>query len=351
MTTPAFSDAPLRAAVASARVDAAPHGILTAQDAGAESVTIDHWRLAARMGWTAALVDEARGGLGLSFPHVADLCEETGRNLFCGPYAETAIFLPAIAREAGGVLDDLLPAVATGDVRVAYAEADLDAAALGMPLLFDVVEHAPRATHLVVVDQKSDGMLGILLADLSDIAVEPLLPMDPTTPVGRIKLGSTAAGQTFRFDSEPRERICRVMNIATAADLLGCGEVALARAVDHASMRKQFGSAIGAFQAIKHRLADCYTALNCARLAIADAVRDDARTGDSELARILAGEAALRATSAAIQIHGGLGFSWEVDVHLYFKRAHRLAARNGGTGYLRATSTDRFIGQVLAQAA
>jgi alkylation response protein AidB-like acyl-CoA dehydrogenase len=351
MTTPAFSDATLRAAVESALVDAAPNGILTTQDADAASVTVDHWRLAARMGWTAALVDEPRGGLGLGLSHVADLCEETGRNLFCGPYAETAIFLPAIARETGGVLDDLLPAVAAGDVRVAYAEADLDAAVTGKPLLFDVVEHAPRATHLLVVDQKSDGMLGIFLADLSDVAVEALLPMDPTTPVARIELGDAAAGRTFRFNSESGERICRVMNIAIAADLLGCGEAALARAVVHASTRKQFGSAIGAFQAIKHRLADCYTALNCARLAIADAVRDHARTDDSELARILAGEAALRATSAAIQIHGGSGFSWEVDVHLYFKRAHRLAARNGGTGYLRATSTDRFIRQVLAQAA
>jgi alkylation response protein AidB-like acyl-CoA dehydrogenase len=351
MTVAAFSDPTLRAAVADALADAAPNGILTAPGADDGPVTADHWQRATEMGWTAALVEEASGGLGLGLPHIADLCEEMGRNLFCGPYAETAVFLPSIARGAEGVLDDLLPAIATGGVRVAYAETDIEIVRAGAPFSVEVVEHAELATHLLVVDHKSDGSLGVLLADLANVAVDPLLPMDLTTPVGRIEIGDTASCRLFTLDPDAALCVCLAMNVVIAADLLGCGESALARAVEHASTRRQFGSPIGAFQAIKHRLADCHTALSCARLAIADAVRSDADPRDAELARILAAEAALRTTSAAIQIHGGSGFSWEVDLHLYFKRAHRLAARNGGTSHLREVATDRFIGKVLAQAA
>jgi alkylation response protein AidB-like acyl-CoA dehydrogenase len=348
MTT-AFSDPTLRQAVASSLADVAPNAILTAA-ADPAVIAADHWKLAVEMGWTAAFIEEAHGGLGLSLPQMADICEEMGRNLFCGPYAETAVFLPAIAREAEGALDDLLPRIASGEAHIAYAEVDLEVSAAARWSV-ELAEHVSPATHLLLIDQKSNDGLVCLVVDLQGAAVERRLPMDSTASVGRFELGQGNLRRHMEFDPDAGRRISRTMDLAVAADLLGCGEAALARAVDHASTRRQFGSPIGAFQAIKHRLADCHVGMSCARLAITAAVRDEADAGAAELARILAAEAALRATSAAIQIHGGSGFSWEVDLHLYFKRTHRLAARNGGATCLRAATTDRFIRQVLAQAA
>ena len=110
---PAFSDALLRNAVAEALAEAAPNAILTTGGA-LEPIAKRHWALAAEMGWTAAFVPEADGGLGLGLPQIADICEQMGRHLFCGPFVETAVLLPALAAEAPDIFGPLLAGVVAG---------------------------------------------------------------------------------------------------------------------------------------------------------------------------------------------------------------------------------------------
>jgi alkylation response protein AidB-like acyl-CoA dehydrogenase len=337
----AFGDPALREAVAGTLKDVA----LSSSHDDLPALARQHWRLAAEMGWTAALVPENLGGLALGMGFAADLCEEAGRHLFCGPLTETAVLLPALAREAPQ-LEELLPSVASGVVRLAYAESDrLDGTTVSA-----LAEHALAATHFVFLHQRKEE-LAILLAPAGSVAVTLLQPMDLSSTVGRVELVNPHACISHVLDAAAARRVLAGLHVAVAADLLGVGEASLARTVVHVLERKQFGQQIGRFQAIKHRLADVHTALSAARLAVAQAVGPDATFEDARHARILAADAATKATAAAIQFHGGLGFSWEFELHFYLKRARRVSARNGGTISLRAEAGESIIAAALAASA
>lgn len=336
-----FGDPALREAVAAALEDVA----LSSSHDDLPALARQHWQLATEMGWTAALVPEHQGGLALGMGFAADLCEEAGRHLFCGPLAETAVLLPALARETKQ-FEELLPSVASGAVRLAYAEPDrLDGTTVSA-----LAEHALEATHFIFVHQREED-LEILLAPAGSVAVSLLQPMDPSSTVGRAELANPRDCISHVFDATAARRVLAALHIAVAADLLGVGEAALARTVAHVLERKQFGQQIGRFQAIKHRLADVHTALTAARLAVARAIGANACFDDARHARILAADAATRATAAAVQLHGGLGFSWELELHFYLKRARRLNARNGGTIPLRAAAGESIIAAALAASA
>lgn len=348
--TIAFSDPLLRNAVFDALLDAAPNAALTSDVFDADETSSRHWRLAAEMGWTSVLVQEDVGGMGLGLAHVADICEAMGRHLFCGPFAESGVLIPALAREIGCGFAALLPGVASGEIRIGYAESAVAGQTNVDGLIISPVEHAPAATHLLFVDSDDTGAMHILLVESGQMDLRCLQPMDPTVPVAQVTLDNRLQGERHVVAAAAAERVLASMHVAVAADLLGIGEASLGRAVEHAKTRKQFGQAIGAFQAVKHRLADCRTALSSARLAIAYAVRDSAVAEDARLARILAADAAINATATALHTHGGAGFSWELDLHLYLKRARRLNSRNGGTTFLRGKAGDVFIERALARA-
>lgn len=346
--TGAFSDPAMRRACADALADVAPNAQITSDRFDADGTMDRHWSLATDLGWTAVLVPEVDGGLGLDLSHVADICEEMGRNLFCGPFAETAVLGTALAREVGGVFGDIQADIASGRARIGYCEAAMQRD--GAALIAQPVEYATGATHVLLFDRERSGALRLTTALCSGAAVQPLQPLDPTAPIGRVSIGDAGSVESHVLPSAAAERVVAPFQVAIAAELLGVGEAALARAVEHAKSRRQFGQPIGAFQTIKHRLADCRTALTSARLAIARAAQKGASPTEARLARILAADAATGATAAALRALGGSGFSWEVDLHLYFKRARRLAARNGGTTELRRQATDAFVDKIAIRA-
>ncbi len=344
---PAFSDPLLRQAVEAALADAAPNAALTSSASGDAGQGDAHWALASQLGWVGTLVPEEAGGLGLDLSHVADLCEVMGRNLFCGPFVETAVLLPALAAGIGGEFAQLLPDAASGTVRIGFCEVDEEDVGEAKAISVSPVEHAQSATHFIFLCEAPDGCVSWMLAPSADAEIAPLQAMDLTCPVARVDIKAASPRKWHTPDEGAAARILAAMHVAIAADLLGMGEAALARTVDHVSGRKQFGTQVGAFQAIKHRLADCYMALSGARLAISHAARDGASRHDAVLARILAADAARKTTAAAIQLHGALGFSWEMDLHLYLKRMLRLSGRNGGTNRLRAAASTSFVDSVI----
>jgi alkylation response protein AidB-like acyl-CoA dehydrogenase len=195
----------------------------------------------------------------------------------------------------------------------------------GAPL----VEHAGSATEVLRLGDGDAALLAV--ADLDADAPEDW-PLDPLTPVWRVDAVDTATGRPDR----PADELRREGALLTAAYCVGMADRLTELAVDYAQERRQFDRPIGSFQALKHILADMAVRTELARVSVHSAacVMDDPDTGELDRAvsgaKLLAGEAAVLNGRSATQAYGGMGFTWEVDVHLYLKRAWVLETHFGG---------------------
>lgn len=332
-----FSDPELHRGVAEAMAAAALTPAALAEPAWIER----HLSLAQDLAWLSARLPESADGLELGADFTADLCREAGRHLIGGPLRETAVLLPALAAE-WPALGPVVAGVAAGRVRLTLAE-ELPGGDLLVPWL-------RQSTHLVRLVATEAG-LAVTLLPLEGVAAEDLQPLDPTSTLARIRLADLPAVAPHLLGPEAAERVWAEFDLATAAELLGLAEALLARTLAHVRDRRQFGAAIGGFQALKHRLADVHVANTAARLAIGGGLRREAGAQEIRIARALAADAAFGASAAALQLHGGLGFSWETDLHLYLKRAHRLSVMRGGTEALRQAAGAEMIRAALSSAA
>jgi alkylation response protein AidB-like acyl-CoA dehydrogenase len=190
------------------------------------------------------------------------------------------------------------------------------------------VEHAGTATDILRLGAGAGELVAV--ADLALDAPEEW-PLDPLTPVWRLDDVATAPGRADR----PSDQLRREGALLTAAYCVGMADRLTELAVDYAQERKQFDRPIGSFQALKHILADMAVRTELARVSVhaAACVMDDPTTGDLARAlsgaKLLAGEAAVLNGRSATQAYGGMGFTWEVDVHLYLKRAWLLETHFG----------------------
>lgn len=261
---------------------------------GVDAPRVDRglWRELGGAGFFSLRLPEAEGGVGLGLPEAVLVFEEAGRALLPGPLAATHL-------AAGAV-----PGAATGETVVTTVGGGglvewLDAA--------DVV--TGDATGAVAVRS-----------------------VDPLTPLHRVPAGSRTA--------EPDG----LLVLLTAAEQLGTAVRTCEAAVQHARTREQFGRPIGAFQAVKHLCAELLVRVEVARAAVyAAAVTAD--PVDIAAARLLADEAAVRGARDCLQVHGGMGFTWEADVHLCLKRAWVRAERGG----LVTDSEEVLAGELLVE--
>ncbi|MFI9806461.1 acyl-CoA dehydrogenase family protein [Streptomyces sp. NPDC052301] len=231
------------------------------------------WRALGEAGFFALRLPEADGGVGLGLPEAVLVFEEAGRALLPGPLVATHL-------AAGAV-----PGAATGETVVAGVDGEL-------------VEWLDAAD--------------VVCGDTSGAV--PLRSLDPLTPVHRV----------------PRPgRLVPEAVLLTAAEQLGTAARVCELAVEHARAREQFGQPIGAFQAVKHLCADLLVRAETARAAVY-AASVTADPADIAAARLLADEAAVRGARDCLQVHGGMGFTWEAEVHLHLKRAWVRALRGGG---------------------
>lgn len=342
----AYSDQMLRDAAARTLAEVAPHVALTqGEDLSADPVGY-HWGLAAEMGWTGIIIPEDHGGAGLGLGEAADIVEEMGAHLFCGPYIASAILLPTLAPQLGAAAERLLQGVAEGTVRVGLATTEASVPLHGTRAL-PLVEYAKGATHFLEL-VREESRTTFVLSSAERATVEYRQAMDETAPIGAVALPADSEIARVSYSAEDAERILLPVHVLTAVELVGIAHAALDRAVIHVRNRKQFGEPIGRFQAIKHRLADGYTMLMHARLAVIEAIAHPDELDAAQIARVIAADAALKVTSDCIQFYGGMGFSWETDAHLYLKRARRLHGSFGGTSALRRRAGDRFIESLTA---
>jgi alkylation response protein AidB-like acyl-CoA dehydrogenase len=246
---------------------------------------------------------EADGGVGLGMAEAALVYAELGRALVPGPVIGTHLGAGLVDGSAVGVI-----APAQRPVVLAY----------------------PDVVGSVVVVH--DDQLRVVARD--ELTVHEVdQPLDPLTPLAVVE--QVPDGEVIGRQAEA-QRFVREGAVLAAALLLGIAESLTERSTAFAKDREQFGRPIGGFQAIKHLLADMVVRTEIARAAVyAAAVHlDDPQIGDARravsTAKLLAGESAIANGKAAVQIHGGMGFTWEVPVHLYLKRAAFLDVAFGG---------------------
>ena len=288
------------------------------------------WPELARLGWTGASIPEAQGGAGLSFVEEAIVFEELGRALYAGPYFSTiALALPALA-----CAPDLLAKVATGAFTATLASGTaVEARGAGdrwrLSGETDLVADAGGVDAFVVQARGQDG-IGLYLAERHGARPQicVLDTVDATRRLGRVTFDDDAA-RLLAAPPVAANIIAATRRRALAAlalEAVGVASCALAFGVEHAKSREQFGRPIGAYQAVSHKLADTYVETELARsLAYWAAwciAEDD---GQAELAAVgakaYAAEAAVAACERAIQVHGGMGFTWDHPLHRYYKRA------------------------------
>jgi alkylation response protein AidB-like acyl-CoA dehydrogenase len=273
------------------------------------AVDRDRWRELADMGVFSLRLPEAEGGVGLGWADAVLVFEELGRALVPGPLVWTHL------------LAGLVPGAASGETVVGGVERD-DPSRL--------VEHLGSLDLLVVLDDK--GVWGLQARALESRQIAT--PLDPLTPVWELT-GELPRGDRLA-DAEAAAHLRLQGAALTAGLLLGVAEAATDLAVTYARERVQFDKPIGAFQAVKHLLADMFTRTEVARGAVyaAGVTLDDPIVGSVEravaAAKLTAAEAAVANGRSCIQVHGGMGYTWEVDAHLYFKRAYALEPAFGG---------------------
>lgn len=265
------------------------------------------WRALADLGVFALRVPEADGGLGLGWVETVAAYEVLGAHLVPGPLVWAQL------------LAGIVPGVADGSL-VVTGVADADD---GAPLLVEHLDLADAVALLVAGDADEEG--GVVLMDaVTDADAPSLVPFDPLTPVG--VLGSAEEAE-WVLDAESAEAVLAAGAVLTGALLTGIADRALTLARDYALAREQFDRPIAGFQAVQHLLADMYVRVMLARSAAyaAAAILDDPAAGDLAGAvgsvKVVAGDAAMANARTCIQVHGGMGFTWEMMPHYLLKRS------------------------------
>ncbi|AZS82692.1 acyl-CoA dehydrogenase [Achromobacter spanius] len=298
------------------------------------------WREIAEQGWPALLAPAGHDGLGLGLGmrEAWIVAEAAGRHLLSLPLVSNMVVLPTLCEAgAAGPVAQWAQAMMQGEMYFADAamrpdgSAFIEGAGAGVPALalrclgpgsLRLERHAPLSGTV-----GTEGASGIS----STSGMSATAGLDPTMPVARVARPELQEAIELTVDARMWRRLKTRMTLLRSAELLGAASAALDMAAAYARERRQFDRAIGANQAIKHRLADDWMALDDARLAgMAAAASHDADAPsadrDSLYVPLLAVEGGRRAVQNAIQVHGALGITWECDAHLYLKRVLRLAA-------------------------
>ena len=295
------------------------------------------WGELVELGWTGIALPESVGGQGLGVLELAILLEDLGyavtpSRLFSN--AAAGVLLDAAGSEAQR--EALLPGIASGEQTATVALARNGVA--------ELVPDADSARWIVLVE---DGAATVYDAQAGGIAVEPRETVDPTRRYARVAPGAGAL--SARLEGDVGAGLDRA-EVALAAELTGLAQRALELTVAYVKERRQFGTPVGAFQAVSHRAAEMLLETEGARSATwfaawaADAEPSSLARGAS-LAKAAASDAGRHVTAAAIQLHGGIGFTWEADVHWLYKRAFLDAALLVPAARHRARIARRAVAQ------
>lgn len=331
------------------------------------------WQGLAGLGLTGILVPEAYGGAGLGMLEMGVVLEEMGRVVHPGPFLSTALTAAGLVRDAGSEADRaaLLPGIASGEARATLALFEpgrryewreptvtaRPASRGGWRLVGEKthVHDAAAADWLLVTARSDEGLAAFIVeADAGGVEIEPLDTMDGTRKRARVRLRDAAARRLGEGDAS--EALAATVDrsvIGLCVDGVGAAQRALELCIGYAHQREQFGAPIGSFQAIQHLLADVLRDLELGRagsyyaLWAAEAADAAERHRAAWVAKAFCCEAFPRIGMDAIQVFAGVGFTWEYDVHLFFKRLLSLQSDLGD----EATALEAVAGVVLDEGA
>jgi len=333
------------------------HQVLDAPDAGhADGL----WAEVAEQGWLGIAIPEAFGGLGASPIDLCAISEEIGRAVAPIPFASTVYLFAQAVMSAGSDAQkhDFLPRTASGIIRGSVAVTNRTG--------YEVVVHDGRLTgeklpvidglgaHYAVVLADEDGGESLYIVDLTGAEREAVATVDPTRPIARIRFEATE-GERLGGAGEGRAILKRVFDLAAvpmAFEQLGGADRCLEIARDFSLERYAFGRQIGSFQAIKHKLADLFiqnqlARSNCYFGAWAMATEATELPAAAAAARLSAGDAFWLAAKEGLHVHGGMGFTWESDCQLFYRRAQHLALALGSAKVWK----DRLVEDVVRRRA
>ena len=274
------------------------------------------WSRLVEAGWPGLEVPDELGGAGVSFAETAVVLEELGRAASGGGYLGTALAVAALtALPADAARDELLERIAAG-AKAAFAT--------GFSMRDGVV--SGRATF---VPDAADAELIVLLADdvivtCAGPVVTPQQVLDATRALAEVTAEGVPATQAWTLPIDG-ERLLERAAVAIACDSLGVAEAMLSTTVEYVKVRHQFDRPIGSFQAVKHACADMLVQTSVARqlvdAAVADVAAGENAATSAAMAKSYATAAAVDVVGKAMQLHGGIGYTWESGVHVYLKRA------------------------------
>jgi alkylation response protein AidB-like acyl-CoA dehydrogenase len=316
-----------------------------AGDLLAKDRTVD-WSVLVDAGWTGLEVPDDLGGAGATFGEVAVICEEIGRAASANDYLGSAVLAVGLLKslQPSDSRDELLTGVATGSVRPAVAIGEFR---IDNDRLFGAAEYVPDADgadRILVV--ANDVVVG---AEDLTVTAQPVL--DETRRLATVAADGVDVSEVFRFEGDPETAVRRLLDraaVAVACDSLGLSEAMLAATVSYAKVRHQFGRPIGSFQAVKHACADMQVAIAVSRqlvTAAIEAVAEDRPDADvaAAMAKSYTSSAAVDVAGKAMQLHGGIGYTWESGIHVYLKRATLNRSLFGSPSAHRKRLAQRYL--------
>jgi alkylation response protein AidB-like acyl-CoA dehydrogenase len=307
---------------------------------------VDHalWRsFVDDLGLGGLIAPEADGGVGLGMVELAIVAEAAGAHVAALPLlGSLAMATPAlVAASAGEPLRELIEGRAVAAVGFF---GDLRREANTLCGVVDFIPHGATADLLVLL---GDDQAWLVPTHAEGLSIQPLTTLDQTRPYARVTLDGAMA-QPLANPQAATDAARTGGWICLAAEALGGAQACLDRTVAYAKARIQFGRPIGSFQAIKHRLADMMVEIEQARSAVywaacaVDEGLDEARLA-VHAAKAFAADAYVMCAGAMIQLHGGIGFTWDHDAHLFFKRAQAISSMLGSSNWHRE-AVARLIG-------
>jgi alkylation response protein AidB-like acyl-CoA dehydrogenase len=292
------------------------------------------WSVLVDAGWVGLEVPEQFGGAGVTFAEVAVICEEMGRAASANNYLGGAVLAVGAlkALQPSDTRDRLLADVASGAIRVAVALEPLE-----------FVPDAEGADRILVITNS-----GVTEAA---VTVTPQPVVDETRRLATVVVDGIRDAEVLRFDGDREAAVRRLLEraaVAVACDSLGLSEAMLDATVSYAKVRQQFGRPIGSFQAVKHACADMQVAISVARQLVSaavEAVAEDRPDGGvaAAMAKSYTCSAAVDIAGKAMQLHGGIGYTWESGIHVYLKRAMLNRSLFGSPAAHRKALAKRYV--------
>ncbi len=323
----------------------------------------DLWQQMVELGWTAACVPERAGGIGMPLVAAVGLAEEAGRAAFPSPLLATFMATAVLSACETAPADKALEAIAGGQAlslaitnragSLEAADTDVNVNADGSLSGIACYVQEARKVAAFVVSARADSGVGLYLVEASAAEIVPDNIIDLTRDQASLMLDNATATELVapgKGDAVLTAALPAILSLISA-DMVGAGEWLLQTTTEYAKTRVQFDRPLGFFQAVKHPLVNLMIEIDDARSLAYDAacavdVGDPEALNIARMAKSRASDMAVYSGSRAVQFHGGIGFTWECYVHMFFKRQMHSQTLFGDGAYQRAKLADVLIGEV-----